>query len=147
MIRTKAQRSPIGLVALVPALAVALYLAYQLSIGIPARARNEQEAAAQLLQYVASTILQDPSRSDATTDARIHAASSGHPHHRAFGRLDALHRMVHAHARQLLKLDRLDREALTDPITTLLQDRDALVAGIRSLQAEVMEHAPREAAA
>lgn len=59
----------------------------------------------------------------------------------SFHSLDALHRMVHTHAGQLLELDRLDREALTDPITKLLQDRDELVAGIRSLQAEVLEHA------
>lgn len=89
MIRTKAQSSPIGLVALVPALALALYLAYQLSIGIPARARIEQEAAAQmLLQHAASAILQDQSRSDASTDARTLAASAVHPHILAFGRLD-----------------------------------------------------------
>jgi hypothetical protein len=62
MIRTKAQRSPIGLVALVLALVLVLHLAYQLSLGIPERVRIEQEAAAQrLLLHIASAVLQDPS--------------------------------------------------------------------------------------
>ncbi|MFB1486933.1 MULTISPECIES: EAL domain-containing protein [unclassified Thiocapsa] len=80
---------PIGLVALVPALALVLYLAYQLSIGIPARAKIEQEAVAErLLQHVASAILQDQSRSNASTTAHLLAASGAHPHILAFGRLD-----------------------------------------------------------
>jgi diguanylate cyclase (GGDEF)-like protein len=61
----------------------------------------------------------------------------------SFRSLDAVHRQIHLHAGELLALDRLDREALTDPIKKLLQERDELVAGIRSLQAEVLEH-PRQ---
>ncbi|WP_050799489.1 EAL domain-containing protein [Thiocapsa marina] len=63
----------------------------------------------------------------------------------SFRSLDALHRQIHLHAGQLLALDRLDREALTDPITKLLAERDDLVAGIRSLQAEVLEHPSQDA--
>ncbi len=89
MIRTKAQRSPIGLVALVLALVLALHLAYQLSIGIPLRARIEQEAAAErLLQHSASSILQDPSRGGESNAAHVLAASVVHPGLLAIGRLD-----------------------------------------------------------
>jgi hypothetical protein len=58
----------------------------------------------------------------------------------SFRSLDALHRQIHLSAGQLLALDRLDRESLTDPITKLLQERDDMVASIRSLQAEVFAH-------
>lgn len=58
----------------------------------------------------------------------------------SFRALDALHRQVHRQAEQLLALDRLDREALSDPIAQLLEARDGLVAGIRLLQAEVLGH-------
>ncbi|QVL51124.1 MAG: EAL domain-containing protein [Thiocapsa sp.] len=56
----------------------------------------------------------------------------------SFRALDALHRQVHRQAEQLLALDRLDREALNDPIAQLLQERDGMVDGIRLLQAEVL---------
>ncbi|NCC28230.1 MAG: EAL domain-containing protein, partial [Gammaproteobacteria bacterium] len=62
----------------------------------------------------------------------------------SFRSLDALHQQVHRQAGHLLTLDRLDREALDDPIARLLEERDGLVAGIRLLQAEVLGHTARE---
>ncbi|CRI63978.1 putative Diguanylate cyclase [Thiocapsa sp. KS1] len=61
----------------------------------------------------------------------------------AFQALGDLHGQVHRQGLRLLEIDRLDRELMAAPIATLLEERDILVEGIRSLQVHVLEDRPR----
>jgi diguanylate cyclase (GGDEF)-like protein/PAS domain S-box-containing protein len=60
----------------------------------------------------------------------------------AFQALDELHRRTHHQAQLLLETNRLDPDALADPVARLTGERDALVEGIRTLQAQVLQASP-----
>lgn len=69
MIPTKAQRSPLGLVALALAFALGAYVVYALRVAIPAKVQVELEATAGiLLQRLAVTLALDPGFNQRTID-------------------------------------------------------------------------------